>query len=330
MLKLSDFDYNLPKDLIAQYPLKERSRARLLFLKRQTGEIEHSIFSDLADYLIRGDLLVLNDTKVLPARLIGRRVTGGRVEVLILAKKQGLTFSGLIRPSRLKLGEKVIFNNGKIQAELIAKNEIKFFAKNINEIYSHGVMPLPPYIKRQSQDQDRIDYQTVYAKADGSVASPTAGLHFTTKLLGDIKSCGINIAYITLHIGQSTFKPVKAEDITKHEMGAEYFKVPAESARLIQDTRLRASRVIAVGTTSLRALETCASGKREGDTDLFIYPGYKFKMTDGLLTNFHLPKTTLFILACAFAGEKLLKKAYQEAIAEKYRFYSYGDAMLII
>jgi S-adenosylmethionine:tRNA ribosyltransferase-isomerase len=330
MLRLSDFDYNLPRQLIAQYPLKERTQARLLVLKRKSGKIEHSVFSNLKDYLHPDDLLVLNDTKVLPARLTGQRLSGGKVEVLLLSKDEGFTFSCLIRPGRLRLGEKVIFNSGKICAELVAKNKIKFFAKNTNEIYAHGVMPLPPYIKRKVQEQDSSDYQTVYAKNDGSVASPTAGLHFTSEFLKDIKSRGINIAYITLHIGYSTFKPVKAEDITRHKMEAEYFKIPAESQKLIKASRNSGSRIIAVGTTSLRALETYAQAGPEGYTDLFIYPGYEFKIADCLLTNFHLPRTTLFMLACAFAGEESLKKAYCEAIDKKYRFYSYGDAMLII
>jgi S-adenosylmethionine:tRNA ribosyltransferase-isomerase len=293
MLELSDFDYNLPGELIAQYPLKDRTAARLLVLKRKDGVIEHSVFKNIKDYLRPDDLLVLNNTKVLPARLLGCRISGGKVEVLILAKKESMTFRAMIRPQRLKLGEKIIFNNGKIYAQLISKNEIKFFAKGINEIYSHGVMPLPPYIRRKVEEQDNLDYQTVYAQKDGSIASPTAGLHFSRKLLGNIKSDGTNIAYITLHIGYSTFKPVKVDDITKHKMEPEYFKIPPASLKLINNSRAKGKRVIAVGTTSLRALETYA-------------------------------------LACAFAGEKLLKRAYQEAIEKNYRFYSYGDAMLII
>lgn len=330
MLALSDFDYNLPKELIAQHPLKERDKARLLVLKRKSQEMEHAVFSDLKRYLQPDDLLVLNDTRVLPARLIGRRPSGGRVEILLLAKDSGLTFSGLIRPNRVKLGEKIIFNSGKICAELVAKNKIKFFAKNTDEIYAHGAMPLPPYIKRPAQQQDNLDYQTVYAKNDGSIASPTAGLHFTDELIRDIKSGGVNIAYVTLHVSYSTFKPVKVDDITRHKMEQEYFKIPAESVKLIQAAAAKKARIVAVGTTSLRALETYGRGKRQGHTDLFIYPGYEFKIADCLLTNFHLPRTTLFMLACAFAGEKLLKTAYAEAIDKKYRFYSYGDAMLIV
>jgi len=330
VLHLSDFDYNLPKELIAQYSLKDRTAARLLVVRRKDGAIEHSVFKNIKDYLRPDDLLVLNDTKVLPARLLGCRISGGKVEVLILAKKEEMTFRALIKPQRLKLGEKIIFNNGKIYAELTSKNEIKFFAKSINEIYRHGVMPLPPYIKRKVQEQDNLDYQTVYAQKDGSIASPTAGLHFSRKLLANIKSYGTNIAYITLHISYSTFKPVKVDDITKHKMEPEYFKIPPASLKLINNSQAKGKRVIAVGTTSLRALETYTLGRQEGYTDLFIYPGYEFKMTDCLLTNFHLPETTLFMLACAFTGEKLLKRAYQEAIDKKYRFYSYGDAMLII
>ena len=331
MLKLSDFDYNLPKELIAQYPLKTRDAARLLVLRRNDAGIGHAVFKDLSDYLSAGDLLVLNDTKVLPSRLIGRRKSGGKAEVLLLAQKQGLTFEALIKPARLKQGERIIFDSGKISGELSAKKEITFLAKDIDEIYAHGLMPLPPYIKRQPQDQDKFDYQTVYAINDGSVASPTAGLHFTQGLLKKIKSCGINIAYITLHIGYSTFKPVKAEDITQHKMQPEPFSIPQETIEAIKKTHKNGRKIIAVGTTSLRALEAYASGAGlQSATDLFIYPGYEFKLADCLVTNFHLPRTTLFMLACAFAGEGLLKKSYLEAIDKKYRFYSYGDAMLIL
>ncbi|MDD5155819.1 MAG: tRNA preQ1(34) S-adenosylmethionine ribosyltransferase-isomerase QueA [Candidatus Omnitrophica bacterium] len=329
-MRLSDFDYNLPAELIAQYPLKERSQARLLVLDRKTGKTEDSVFRDLGRYLQPQDLLVLNDTKVLPARLIGQRSSGGKVEVLLLSQGAGFEFSCLIRPNRLKLGERINFNSGKICAELTDRNKIRFFAEDLSQIYSHGVMPLPPYIKRKVTHEDSADYQTVYARNDGSIASPTAGLHFTGRLLGKIKDAGVNIAYVTLHISYSTFKPVKSEDISRHKMEPEYFEISPESEGLIKNARARGWRIIAVGTTSLRVLETYAQGKSQGHTDLFIYPGYEFKMAHCLLTNFHLPKTTLFMLACAFAGEGLLKRAYQEAIDKKYRFYSYGDAMLII
>ncbi len=339
-MKLSDFDYNLPRELIAQYPLKERASARLLVLNRRQGTVEHRVFENITDYLGKGDLLVLNDSKVLPARLFGRRLTGGRIEVLLLKRKSGLTFNALVRPARIKLKEKITFsaeggsacggNGKKICGELTAKNEITFYAKGLKDVYAHGVTPLPPYIKREPEKLDNTYYQTVYGRQDGSIAAPTAGLHFTKELISKMRASGINIAYTTLHIGYSTFKPVKCEDITRHTMEPEYFCVPDTTAGLIDKTRSSAGRIFTVGTTALRALESYALGIKQGDTDLFIYPGYKFKLTDCLLTNFHLPRTTLFMLVCAFAGHDLVKKAYQEAIDKKYRFYSYGDAMLII
>jgi len=329
-VKLSDFDYTLSKELIAQYPLKERDKARLLVLDRKKGTIEHCLFKNIIGYFEPNDLLVLNNTKVLPSRLIGSRKTGGRVEILLLRQKSGLTFEALIRPGRVKLKEKIIFNGGKIYAEVTAKNEIIFSAKDTQTIYNLGVMPLPPYIKRDSEDLDSVYYQTVYAQESGSIAAPTAGLHFSEELIAQIKSRCVNIDYITLHISYSTFKPVKTEDITEHKMEKEYFRISKETQSNINQARLTKGRIFAVGTTSCRTLEACVSGIRQGYTDLFIYPGYKFKTVDCLITNFHLPRTTLFMLACAFAGEKLIRKAYQEAIDRKYRFYSYGDAMLII
>lgn len=329
-MKLSDFDYILPKELIAQYPLKERDCARLLVLDRKQGKVEHCLFKNIIDYFQKDDLLVLNNTKVLPSRLIGSRATGGKVELLLLERKQGLTFNALIKPYRIKPKEKIIFNGGKIYGEVTAKNEVTFSAEDIEAVYSLGIMPLPPYIKRLPEDLDNTYYQTVYAKKAGSIASPTAGLHFTKKLISRIKSCGINIAYITLHIGYSTFRPVKAETITEHKMEKEYFHISGETASGINQARSKGGRILAVGTTSCRVLETYVSGARAGYTDLFIYPGYNFKLADCLITNFHLPRTTLFMLVCAFAGEKLIKKAYQEAVNRRYRFYSYGDAMLII
>lgn len=330
MLKLSDFDYNLPKELIAQYPLKIRDSARLLVLNRVKGTIEHRIFKDITDYFLKDDLLVLNNTKVLPCRLTGLRKTGGKVVALLLKQKNNLTFNCLIKPARIKLNEKIIFNSNEISGIVTAKNEITFSTQDINTIYSLGQMPLPPYIKRNPKDLDNDYYQTVYAQQEGAVAAPTAGLHFTEDLIRKIKSLGVNIAYITLHVGYATFNPVKSEDITQHKMEEEYFRIGQDSLDLIEKAHLEKTRIFAVGTTSCRALETLALGRKEGKTDLFIYPGYKFKMTDCLLTNFHLPRTSLFILVCAFAGEKLIKKVYQEAIDRRYRFYSYGDAMLII
>jgi len=330
-MKLSDFDYALPKELIAQYPLQERDTARLLVLDRKRGTIEHRYFKDVADYFHPGDILVLNNTKVLPSRIIGSRITGGKVELLLLKQKSGLTFDTLIRPARVKLKEKIIFNGGKISAEVTARNEVTFLAKDLEAVYNLGVMPLPPYIKRGSEDLDTDYYQTVYAKESGSIASPTAGLHFTEELIAKIKSRAVDITYVTLHISYATFKPVKSEDVAEHKMEKEYFYLSEDAQDNINQARINKARVIAVGTTSCRSLETfSAQNKREGYTDLFIYPGYKFGIVNSLITNFHLPKTTLFMLTCAFAGEKLIKKAYQEAIDKKYRFYSYGDAMLIL
>jgi len=330
-MKLSDFDYTLPKELIAQHPLEERDAAWMLVLNRSSQGIEHRTFRSISDYLRKGDLLVLNDTKVLPARIIGRRLTGGRAEVLLLNRKQGLVFDALLRPSRLRKQEKIIFDGNGIHCVISAKDEVTFHAPDIGSIYKLGVMPLPPYIKRESQSRDNVYYQTVYAREEGAVAAPTAGLHFTQELFDKISASGVNIAYVTLHIGYGTFKPVKAEDITGHEMEPEYFKIPASTLELIKETKARGARVIAVGTTSLRTLETYASkAEAQGSTDLFIYPGYKFKAVDCLLTNFHLPRTTLFMLVCAFAKEKLMKDAYRQAVSRRYRFYSYGDAMFII
>jgi S-adenosylmethionine:tRNA ribosyltransferase-isomerase len=330
MLRLSDFDYNLPKELIAQYPLEERDSARLLVLNRAKGTIEHRIFKDILDYFKKDGLLVLNDTKVLPARLKGRRLTGGKVSVLLVSQKGGLTFNALIKPCRVKPGEKIIFNGAEFCGTVSAKKEITFNDCKIESIYQAGRMPLPPYIKREPEDLDDIYYQTVYANADGALASPTAGLHFTKELIKKLQSQGINIAYLTLHVGRGTFTPVKVDDITRHKMEPEYFRIPDETVRLLKKLKKNNSRIVAVGTTSLRALEAYSKGLGCGFTDLFIYPGYKFNLVNCLLTNFHLPRTTLFMLVCAFAGEKLIKRAYQEAIEKKYRFYSYGDAMLII
>jgi len=330
MLKLSDFDYFLPKELIAQYPLKQRDAARLLVVRRQSAKIEHCAFRDITDYFASSDLLVLNDTKVLPSRLKGRRLSGGKVEALLLERKEGLRFRAMLKPARLKAGEKIIFDGAKISALINAKDELTFQAPDIAAVYKLGVMPLPPYIKRDPEPEDSIYYQTVYARKEGAVASPTAGLHFTEAMLGEIKAKGVEVAYVTLDVGPGTFRAVKCRDITKHKMEPEYFKVPPQTEKLIQKAQSAGKGIIAVGTTSLRVLETHASGKSQGQTDLFIYPGYKFEIVSALLTNFHLPRTTLFMLVAAFAGKKLINKAYQQAIAKKYRFYSYGDAMLIL
>lgn len=303
----------------------------MLILDRASGSLEHRSFKEITSYLKAGDLLVLNDTKVLSCRLKGKRSSGGKVEVLLLGRKEGASFSCLLKPAgRLKKGEKIIFDGGSLLGEIKAKDEILFDAADAESIYRLGAMPLPSYIKREAEDLDKVYYQTVYANKEGAVASPTAGLHFTEDLLQKIRSAGINIASLTLHVGVGTFKPVKHEVISQHKMEPEYFHLPEGAMNLIRETKKGKARIFAVGTTSLRALETFATGSSTGMTDLFIYPGYEFKLTDCLLTNFHLPKTTLFMLVCAFAGESLAKRAYQEAIARKYRFYSYGDAMLIL
>lgn len=329
-MELLDFDYCLPKDLIAQYPKKARDSSRLMVLERWSNKIEHKKFSDLSGYLREGDLLVLNDTKVMPARLFGKRPTGGKVEILLISRKEGLVFEVMISPARIKVGEKIIFADGQFSGELLAKNIFSFSASDINQVYAQGVMPLPPYIKRAAQKEDDIYYQTVFAREDGSIAAPTAGLHFTQSQLSKIRALGVDVAFITLHVGLGTFKPVESEDILQHKIHREYFKIPEETINLVKQTRSQGKRVFAVGTTTLRSLEASSEGSLEGFTDLFIYPGYKFKLVDCLLTNFHLPKTTLFMLVCALAGRDFVKQAYNQAIENKYMFYSYGDAMLVV
>ncbi|MFA5351521.1 MAG: tRNA preQ1(34) S-adenosylmethionine ribosyltransferase-isomerase QueA, partial [Candidatus Omnitrophota bacterium] len=249
---------------------------------------------------------------------------------LLTRRLNGSTFSCLVQPSRTKVGEKIIFGEGKISGVLSARGQISFKQPDADVIYDYGVVPLPPYIKREPVDSDKVYYQTVYAKNEGALASPTAGLHFTEKMLADLPLQGIQLAYVTLHVGLGTFRPVRCENILEHKMEPEYFQVPDQAIAKLKQAKEDHGRVIAVGTTALRTLETYAEGRKEGNTDLFIYPGYKFKLVDCLLTNFHLPMTTLFMLVCAFGGEKLMKQAYQEAVEKKYRFYSYGDAMLII
>jgi len=330
MLTLAEFDYPLPKELIAQYPLEKREDARLMVVDRKAGKITHTIFNDVGSFFKQKDLLVLNDTKVLHCRLMGKKATGGRVEILLTRRLNGSTFSCLVQPSRTKVGEKIIFGEGKISGVLSARGQISFKQPDADVIYDYGVVPLPPYIKREPVDSDKVYYQTVYAKNEGALASPTAGLHFTEKMLADLPLQGIQLAYVTLHVGLGTFRPVRCENILEHKMEPEYFQVPDEAIAKLKQAKEDHGRIIAVGTTALRTLETYADGRKEGNTDLFIYPGYKFKLVDCLLTNFHLPMTTLFMLVCAFGGEKLMKQAYQEAVEKKYRFYSYGDAMLIL
>jgi len=337
MYKLSDYDYNLPKELIAKYPVEPRDSCRLMVLNRKDKSIKHTIFRNIGDYLESGDLLVLNDTKVIPARLIGRKETGSKIEIFLLRELGENIWEALGKNiKRLKLGQKVIFGDG-FYCELLEKGKdgkikVKLFADNVKEaINKYGHIPLPPYISREDEDKDRQLYQTVFARKEGAVASPTAGLHFTEELLNNLKEKGINITYITLHVGLGTFKPIKVEDITKHKMHEEYYSIPDESLNLIMETKEKNKRVIAVGTTVVRALESYGkTGKKEGYSDIYIYPPFQFKIVDALITNFHLPKSTLLLLVSAFAGRDFIMKAYREAIKNKYRFYSYGDAMFII
>ncbi len=340
-MKLSDFDYQLPKDFIAQFPLKQRDASRLMVVERGTGKIYHRYFSNILDYFCKGDCIILNDTKVIPARLFAKRSSGGKVEILLLKQETADTFRCLLKPLRVRLGEKITLNAGSISAQVVRKekdlNLIRF--ENAKDVINRfGVMPLPPYIKREAEESDKEHYQTVYAKRQGAVAAPTAGLHFTKNILGKIQDKGVNLSYLTLHVGSGTFRPVKEDDIRRHKMHDEEFSLPFDAADLVNRTKQQAHKVFAVGTTTTRVLESAVNSNNnqarlkaiKGKTSLFIYPGFKFKIVDHLLTNFHLPKSTLFLLVCAFAGKKLIDKAYQEAIKQHYRFYSYGDAMLII
>ena len=331
-MKLIDFDYNLPKEFIAQYPLQNRAQSKLMVLERKTGKISHRRFSDITDYFNKGDALILNDTKVLPARLFGKKKdTGGKIEVFLLNRIKDNLFNALIRPARVKENQKITFNNNGLEAEVLDKNRVRFNTNDSVDIYRHGNIPLPPYIKRLPQEIDGRRYQTVYAKNEGAVAAPTAGLHFTKDILSGIKKKNTDVGCLTLHIGWGTFKPVKSLDITEHRMEAEYFQIPKKTQGLLNKTKKNSGKIFAAGTTATRALEAAVSKKEfKGWTDLFIYPGYDFKAVDCLLTNFHLPRSTLLMLVCAFAGRDFITKAYNEAIKNNYRFYSYGDCMLII
>jgi S-adenosylmethionine:tRNA ribosyltransferase-isomerase len=335
-MKITELDYHLPKELIAQYPAQERDAARLLVLDRKSGRIEHRVFRDIVDYFSPGDLLVLNDTRVLHSRLIGRRSSGGKVEILLLRRTGGsggsLVFHALLKPGRLRLNERVTLgSNGRsVDCVVTGKDEVTFSGTDEQAVYALGKVPLPPYIKREPEESDALYYQTVYAVREGSVAAPTAGLHFTDLLLDRVREKGIRTAVVTLHVGHATFKPIQSEDITGHVMDEEFFSIDDGAASLLEETRRKKGRICAVGTTSCRTIETFARGKKEGKTGLYIYPGFTFMMTDCLLTNFHLPRTTLFALVCAFAGTELAHKAYKEAVEQKYRFYSYGDAMLVL
>ena len=340
-MKVEDFNYNLPEELIAQTPLEKRDSSRLLVLDKKTGIIEHKHFTDIIDYLNEGDTLVLNDTKVLPARLIGvKEETNAVIEILLLKNTEGDNWECLVKPARrIKVGTIVSFGDGKLKAECISEGEegirhFKLLYKGIVlEILEElGTMPLPPYIHEKLEDQSR--YQTVYAKEVGSAAAPTAGLHFTKELLKAIADKGVNIAYVTLHVGLGTFRPVSVETIEEHEMHSEYYSMSKEVAELLNNTKKNGKRIIAVGTTSTRTLETIATKYNEfkecsGWTNIFIYPGYEFKAIDSLSTNFHLPKSTLVMLVSALAGRENILNAYNEAVKEKYRFFSFGDAMFI-
>lgn len=342
MTNINDYDFHLPPELIAQAPLPRRDASRLLVLPREGGEIAHRHFHDLPTYLQPGDCLVLNDTKVLPARLFGRKQGGqATIEVVLLRQLSATDWEVLVRPGRrAKVGASLVFGEGELTAAVIADTDaggrvLRFqFKGQFLEILDRlGQMPLPPYIVQKLEDRER--YQTVYARQLGSAAAPTAGLHFTAPLLAQLQKHGVQIARLTLHVGLGTFRPVKVEQIEEHQMHAEYYSLSPETAQLINGTRRNGGRIIAVGTTSARTLETL--GKPDGSvqagsgwTDIFIYPGYQFKVIDGLITNFHLPKSTLIMLVSALAGRERVLAAYQEAIRHRYRFYSFGDAMLII
>ena len=340
-MKVEDFDYYLPEKLIAQTPLEKRDASRLMVLDKETGKIEHKHFYDIINYLEEGDTLVLNDTKVLPARLIGEKEeTKAVIEILLLKNIAGDDWECLVKPARrIKVGTVVTFGMGKLKAKCIKEEPegIRHFTLIYNGILMEileqlGTMPLPPYIHEKLKDQSR--YQTVYAKEIGSAAAPTAGLHFTKKLLGQLKVKGINIAYITLHVGLGTFRPVSVDKVEEHEMHSEYYQMSKETAELLNKTKENNKRIVAVGTTSTRTLETIMTKYNEfrecsGWTNIFIYPGYKYKAIDALITNFHLPKSTLVMLVSALAGRENILSAYKIAVQEEYRFFSFGDAMLI-
>ena len=340
-MKTADFYFDLPQELIAQDPLEDRSSSRLLVLDRETGKTEHHIFKDVIDYLNPGDCLVVNNTKVIPARLFGTKEgTEAKIEILLLKRKENDVWETLVKPGKkAKPGTRITFGEGLLTGEVIDVVEegnrlIKFTYDGIFEeiLDQLGQMPLPPYITHQLKDKNR--YQTVYAKHDGSAAAPTAGLHFTPELLEEIKAKGVNIAHVTLHVGLGTFRPVKVEDVTNHHMHSEFYIVEEDQAKLINETKKRGGKIVSVGTTSCRTLESATDENGilqagSGWTDIFIYPGYQFKMIDRLITNFHLPESTLLMLVSALAGKDHIMAAYEEAVRERYRFFSFGDAMLI-
>lgn len=341
-MKVSDFNYELPEELIAQHPYDKRDEARLMLLNKKEEKIEHKLFKDVIDYLNPGDCLVINNTKVIPARLYGKKDTGAKVEFLLLKRIENDTWEAMVRPgNKLKPGSKVIFGEGLLKAtvdEILegGNRKVTFEYNGIfNEILDEiGLMPLPPYITEASRE-DNEKYQTVYAKYDGSAAAPTAGLHFTEELLDKIKQKGVEIANVTLHVGIGTFRPVKVETVEEHEMHSEHYYIKKEDAEKINKAKLGGHRVIAVGTTSCRVLESVSDEKGlvkevEGDTSIFIYPGYTFKCIDSLITNFHLPESTLIMLVSTLAGKDFIMKAYNEAVENQYKFFSFGDAMIII
>ncbi|MTI47794.1 MAG: tRNA preQ1(34) S-adenosylmethionine ribosyltransferase-isomerase QueA [Firmicutes bacterium] len=340
-MKKKDFYYDLPEELIAQHPSEKRAESRLMVLDKETGEIEHKVFKDIIDYFHEGDCLVLNNTRVIPARLFGEKAkTGGKIEFLLLKRIDKCKWETLVKPGKkAKIGQKVIFGDGKLKGEIVDNTEsggriIKFDYEGIFEeiLDELGEMPLPPYITEKLEDKER--YQTVYSKKEGSAAAPTAGLHFTHELLERIKSKGVKVEYITLHVGLGTFRPVKEENIEDHPMHSEYFEVTEETANTINEVKEKGGKVFAVGTTTTRTLESIGTdeGKvvpQSGWTDIFIYPGYKFKIIDKQITNFHLPESTLIMLVSALADRENVLKAYDIAVQERYRFFSLGDAMLI-
>lgn len=340
-LKKSDFYFDLPQELIAQDPLEDRSASRLLVLDKESGEISHHIFKEIVDYLNPGDCLVLNNTKVIPARLSGEREgTGAHIEVLLLKRKEADVWETLVKPGKkCRPGTKLVFGGGLLRAEVLETVEegnrlIKFYYDGIWEeiLDKLGEMPLPPYITHKLQDKNR--YQTVYAKEEGSAAAPTAGLHFTGELLQEIEKKGVSVVYVTLHVGLGTFRPVKEENVLEHHMHSEFYQISEDAAKRINETKQKGGRVICVGTTSCRTLESAGDENGvvhagSGDTEIFIYPGYRFKVLDALITNFHLPESTLVMLVSALAGREHVLHAYEEAIQERYRFFSFGDAMFI-
>ncbi len=342
-MKTSDFYFDLPKELIAQDPLEDRSSSRLLVLDKKTGKMQHRHFYEILDYLEAGDCLVLNNTKVIPARLYGvREGTGAMIEILLLKRRENNIWETLVKPGKkARPGTKIIFGSGILTGEVLEIVEegnrlIRFTYEGVFEeiLDQLGQMPLPPYITHELKDKNR--YQTVYAKYDGSAAAPTAGLHFTSELLEKVREKGVRIAEVTLHVGLGTFRPVKVEDVTQHHMHSEFYEVTEEAAEIIRSTKASGGRVICVGTTSCRTIESVAA-RFDGEiracsgwTEIFIYPGYEFRLLDGLITNFHLPESTLLMLVSALAGREHILAAYEEAVKERYRFFSFGDAMLII